>query len=85
VKHLNKDIFFNKMEELINIYPSWNIDFSDEEVVRDWYKRFKNIDENTFVEAVNDYIENERFNPTVAGLMEYINGEHDEIEMTIVN
>ena len=77
MQHLTKDVFFNKMEELLSVFPSWNIDFTDEKVVQAWYKHFKDTEEKTFVIAVDEYIENERYNHTVAGIMEYVREEEE--------
>ena len=65
---LNKDIFFDQMELLVGMYPSWGIQKDDPKVMKSWYGFFKHMDDERFTYMINQYIENENFNPTIAGL-----------------
>ena len=52
-------------------FPSWKIKNDDPETMRFWYNKFDHMDEDAFVKMVDEYIENENFNPTVAGLKKW--------------
>ena len=69
---LNKDIFRKEFEKLAVIYPNWKLDITDKKKLKIWYERFRDVDDKNFVWAIDDYINNERFNPTIAGIKEYI-------------
>jgi len=69
---LDKKLFKEKMQDLIDFYPHWKLNVSDKSVMNKWYSRFKNEKEEHFVRAVDDYIENEDYSPTVAKLKDYI-------------
>ena len=68
---LDKELFFEGMEELLKFFPNWNIDLSEEQNTRAWYNKFKHMSDGRFIKAVDEYIRNEQFNPTVAGILKY--------------
>jgi len=68
---LHKDVFFKKMDELVVTYPNWKLKFEDAEVMKLWYSKFRNMTDEQFTQMVENYIENESFNPTVAGLKKW--------------
>lgn len=65
---LDKELFFNKMDQLVASYPNWKLEVGSEKVMRFWYSKFENMKNNHFEYMVDKYIENETFNPTIAGL-----------------
>jgi len=67
---LNKNIFFDKFDELLNFYPSWTANFSKASVVKTWYERFNHMNDRSFIKMVDKYVDTNRYPPTVAGLME---------------
>src|SRR5690625_6732940 len=68
---LDKELFKEKMEKLLTFFPNWNVDLSDRVVAGMWYSQFGHMSDEKFSKAVEDYIENEQFNPTVAGIKKY--------------
>ena len=68
---LSKEVFFEMMDKLLILYPSWNVALDDKGVVKTWYEQFQHMSDDDFRQMIDDYIENEKFNPTVAGLKEY--------------
>lgn len=69
---LNKEIFKSEMQRLKRFYPNWAIDFSCKETMRDWYSSFEALKDHQFQNAVKQYVKNETFNPSVAGIMKHI-------------
>ncbi|MFD2658575.1 hypothetical protein [Gracilibacillus thailandensis] len=67
---LDKQLFREKMKELMIYYPNWNFEVSDKNLSL-WYERFKDHKEKKFIKMIDDYIDNETFNPTIAGLLKY--------------
>ena len=67
---LDKDVFFNKFDELIIVYPNWKIKYDDAKVMKLWYKHFSNFDDERFIHMIDQYIDSNNFNPTIAGLRE---------------
>lgn len=67
---LTKKVFQNQLEILVKTYPNWKLNVSDGETVKVWYNQFKNYDDEDFKRMVQDYIDNEKFPPTVAGIKE---------------
>lgn len=68
---LSKETFIEKMDELLIVFPGWGFDRSDKDIVGVWYERFCDLKDQQFINMVDSYIECEKFNPTVAGLMQY--------------
>lgn len=71
-KMLDKKVFKEKMQDLVDFYPSWKLDITEKAIVKKWYKKFEKYDNENFKEAVDKYIENEEFAPTIAGIKKYI-------------
>lgn len=71
---LDKDLFKRQMERLAVLYPNWNINITDSEVMKIWYNQFKDYDSKYFVKMVDKYISESKYPPTVAGLKEYYHG-----------
>lgn len=69
---LNKELFFNKMNELLILFPNWNPDLDNKETVITWYKQFQDLYDEEFIHMVDSFIQNEKFNPTVGGLFQYL-------------
>ena len=65
---LDKELFKEQMERLAVLYPNWKIDITDSEVMKIWYAEFKNYEDEIFEEKVQDYIDQETYPPTVAGI-----------------
>jgi hypothetical protein len=68
---LNKDVFKQKIKDLIDFYPSWGIKADDKSVVAKWYSKFSNLSDDEFVEIVNIHIDKIKYVPTVASLNEF--------------
>lgn len=67
---LDKKTFINGLNKLIVAYPNWNLDVDNAQVLKIWFDFFKHMDNKRFDHMINEYIDNQRFNPTVAGLKE---------------
>ncbi len=76
---LNKDVFKQKMQDLIDFYPSWGIKTDNSQVMSKWYERFKEYTDDQFSETVNKHIETITFNPTVASLKENTTKSNEKI------
>lgn len=68
---LEKDVFFKNMDNLLKAFPNWNLDVTDIETTKFWYTVFKNYSNVRFIHMVDQYINNERYNPTIGGLKSY--------------
>ena len=73
---LNKNLFAEKMEELLVLFPNWNIEF-DTKNMRVWYNQFSDLTDNEFKRMVETYVKNEQYHPTVGSLRKYIVKEFD--------
>ena len=65
---LDKETFKKQLQKLVNLYPQWKLDIADKEIVSDWYKQFEDYKNEEFIEAVQKYINNEKYFPTIAGI-----------------
>lgn len=65
---LSKEVFKQKLQELIFCYPNWSMDIENKEAVMAWYRRFKNYNEEDFKKGVDRYIDQKKYPPTVAEL-----------------
>ena len=68
---LSKEVFKQEMTNLVYVFPNWNADIENPNVMRAWYRHFQRMDDMNFKAMVSKYTQEERFNPTVAGLMQY--------------
>lgn len=68
---LSKEVFKENMDKLLKSYVNWKFDRSDSEMVSIWYEKFKYKNDKEFSEMVDAYILEEKFNPTIAGILEY--------------
>ena len=68
---LNKEVFKEGILDLLNVFPNWNIDIEDVRTMRTWYSFFHKMTDMNFKAMVARYIREERFNPTIAGLLQY--------------
>lgn len=64
-------MFFNKMDQLVVSYPNWKLEVESEKVMKFWYSKFESMENNHFEYMVDKYIENEIYNPTIAGLKKW--------------
>ncbi|MFW6028722.1 MAG: hypothetical protein ACOCRO_00565 [Halanaerobiales bacterium] len=69
---MDKHLFKKKMQDLADFYPNWRLDITSPQVMKKWYKKFKEEDPQLFSHAVDEYIENESYPPNVAGIKKYI-------------
>jgi hypothetical protein len=67
---LDKEVFKEQFEKILILYPNWRIDFNDAKTAKVWYEQFKHMDDVRFTQMISSYIQNEKFNPTVKGLLE---------------
>lgn len=67
---LNKEVFKQKLQDLIDFYPNWGIKVDDPKVIAKWYTIFKDDTDEQFQNMVNAHIKTVAFNPTVASLIE---------------
>lgn len=68
---LNKEVFFQNMDNLLMAFPNWKLNVEDVKVMRFWYNAFRNFDNARFGYMVDQYIDNENYNPTIGGLKKY--------------
>lgn len=67
---LEKEVFFSEMDKLVNMYPNWGLKYDDKKVMKQWYEKFRHMDNERFSYMINQYIKHERAYPTIAGLLE---------------
>jgi len=67
---ISKEVFKEQFEKILILYPNWRIDFNDVKTALVWYKQFEHMDDERFVHMITSYIANDKFNPTVKGLLE---------------
>lgn len=83
---LDKNIFLINMKKLATLYGNrWNVDFDNAEDINIWYEQFKHFGDRSFEKTVQNYINNERFAPTVSGLLDYktdYNFRPESVEIT---
>jgi|SRR5699024_2406142 len=68
---LDKNVFFEGVENLLAFYPSWQVNVEDKKVLRLWYAKFSKMTDKEFKHMIDSYIKSERYSPTVAGLFEH--------------
>ena len=68
---VDKEVFVKKIMELKMLYPNWKIDTSSSETMKLLYKYLGYAKNEAFIKGIDEYIENESNNPTVAGLKKY--------------
>jgi hypothetical protein len=68
---LNKEKFFDGMEQLLVFFPNWNVKVENVKVMKAWYSMFEKSTDEEFEAMVKSYIKKEKFQPTVAGLKEH--------------
>ena len=68
---LSKEIFKEQINRLVDIYPTWKIEYAQPRVMKNWYDRFKTLHDIQFTKMVDKYIDTERSVPTVAGLLSH--------------
>ncbi len=66
---LNKELFKEQINRLICAYPTWQIKLELSEVMKVWHGRFEYLNDVQFINMVNKYMDTERSNPTIAGLL----------------
>lgn len=71
---LDKEVFFNGMDELLMAFPSWRLNVEDKKVMKFWYSKFTHMDNERFTYMVNSYINGESYPPTIKGM-----NNHDNI------
>lgn len=76
---LNKEVFKQKLQDLIDFYPNWGIKVDDSKVMAKWYTMFKDETDDRFQSMVNIHIRTVAFNPTVASLMECKSNSNEKI------
>jgi len=67
---LDKEVFKQQMEKLDRLYPRWGVDIEDSKTMKVWYEQFKDMSDKEFKNKVDDYIKNNQYNPTVAGILD---------------
>ena len=65
---LSKKTFKQQIKRLSILYPNWRIDISDSATMKFWYEEFKNYSDEVFEMQVNNYINEQTYPPTVAGI-----------------
>lgn len=66
---LSKSLFSEKLQLLIDVYPSWNVKVDTPRVVKAWYDFFQSYSDKAFELGIDDYIRTSRANPTVTDLI----------------
>ena len=77
---LDKEVFKQQMEKLDRLYPRWGVDIEDSKTMKVWYEQFKDMSDKEFKEKVDDYIKNNQYNPTVAGILDKENEPNRNME-----
>lgn len=77
---LDKKVFMTKMDELLTLFPDWGFDKSNGPQAAVWYKQFTDLSDKEFEKMVDVFIANEKFNPTVGGLRQYIVRERQKTQ-----
>ena len=67
---LDKEVFKQQMEKLDRLYPRWGADIEDSKTMKVWYEQFKDMSDKEFKNKVDDYIKNNQYTPTVAGILD---------------
>lgn len=65
---LNKEVFKQKIQEMIYFYPSWNIKNEESVVMALFYTKFSKWTDDQFIDVVNMHVDTIEFNPTIATL-----------------
>ena len=68
---LDKNTFKKEMLHMSYTFPNWNVELENPDAMLAWYKHFQKMDDMNFKAMVSKYTQEERFSPTVAGLMQY--------------
>lgn len=68
---------------MLIVFPNWGFDKADAEFVKTWYEQFNNMNDYQFSVMVDSYIKNEKYTPTVAGLLNYKTNDLPEKEYTL--
>ena len=67
---LNKDIFTEQMEVLADSFPMWKLDIGNTRILKNWYVRFEDFEDDQFVRTISKFCKTSKFAPTIAGLIE---------------
>lgn len=65
---LSKEVFKKQMVRLKVLYPNWNINLQDSNVIKIWYKEFSDMTDEEFKTAIDEYIDHQVYTPTIAGI-----------------
>ena len=65
---LSKKTFKQQIKRLSILYPNWRVDISDKDTMKVWYNEFKEMNDEQFEVAIEEYINNEVYTPTIAGI-----------------
>ena len=57
------------MERLNVLFPNWKLDITDKKSMKVWYSELEHLSDKEFVENVDQYIKNNSYPPTVAGIL----------------
>lgn len=68
---LNKSTFKKGMQQLLLAFPNWKVRLDKPDVASFWYTKFNKYSDEQFLVMVEQYIENERFDPTIKGLKDW--------------
>jgi len=60
----------NGMQLLVDSYPNWKFKHDDSKAMATWYGFFSHMDDERFNHMITEYVKSDKFNPTVAGLLE---------------
>ena len=65
---LNTNLFKEQILRLMDMYPTWQIDYESDRTLQNWYDTFKDLHDVQFVNMVDKYIDTKESSPTAAGL-----------------
>lgn len=65
---LDKELFKKQMERLAALYDRWQVEIENPDVMKIWYGEFKDYEDDFFVDMVDEYVLENQYNPTVAGI-----------------
>lgn len=68
---LDKKVFSEGMTELTFAYPTWTMQVDNKSAMAMWYKYFSNMEDDQFLQTIENFVKASSYLPTVAGLLEH--------------
>lgn len=81
---LDKNVFAEGIVELSLAYPTWTMQVDNRDAMAVWYKYFKNMEDDQFLETAQNYIKASAYVPTISGLLEHRAPRKNPVEVEVV-